>query len=89
MDRYEARTTLPFNDLERATSALRGELRLQAAYAEAGPQVPDWTTLVVTRLDDEIDHHGRTWWCWSGTVNPMPQPAATGSARTPEQPQQP
>lgn len=71
-DQLTATTTLPFPDLERATSALRGDLRLQAAYAKAGPQVPDWTTLVVIGLDDDQDDHGRTWWRWSATVAVLP-----------------
>lgn len=68
VDQYEASVTLPFPDLERATAALRGALRLRAAYAKDGPQVPDWTTLIVTALDPGTDDHGRTWWRWSGSV---------------------
>ncbi|SDP46781.1 hypothetical protein SAMN05660199_03967 [Klenkia soli] len=86
---FKAAVTLPFPDIERAKAALRGELRLQAAYTEAGPQAPDWTTMVVTELDDDTDNHGRTWWRWSATVSSMPPPAAGGSAPTTEPPLRP
>ncbi|WP_347059653.1 hypothetical protein ABC795_04190 [Blastococcus sp. HT6-30] len=41
---YRAAAALPYNDLERATAGLRGQLRVMAATDRA---MPDWTTLAV------------------------------------------
>lgn len=70
MTRHESSVTLPFDDFERATAALRGELRLAAAYG--GSLVPDWETLEVTGPDQSTDDRGRSWFTWSAAVETLP-----------------
>ena len=59
---------LPYDNLERATSGLRGRLRLMAV-ARGADAPPDWTTLVVTGPKTMKDARGNTWFEWVGTVD--------------------
>jgi len=59
-----AEVSLPFRDYERATMALHGDLRLQAAASFSGPL----GRVTVTDPVQETDDHGRTWWRWASTA---------------------
>ncbi|MGK5113400.1 MULTISPECIES: hypothetical protein [unclassified Geodermatophilus] len=71
---YRAATALPYNDRQRATAGLRGQLRL---IAGADGTVPDWSTLVVEGPEEALAAHGRMWFEWTATA------AAKGSEATP------
>ncbi len=62
---YRAAAALPYNDRERATAGLRGQLLLIAVAADA---VPDWSTLTVEGPVEAVGLHGRTWYEWTATV---------------------
>ncbi|WP_347059659.1 hypothetical protein ABC795_04225 [Blastococcus sp. HT6-30] len=62
---YKAAAALPYDDRERATAGLRGQLRLMAVCDDA---TPDWTTLNVAGPTPSPGLHGRTWFEWSATV---------------------
>lgn len=76
---FSATVSLPFNDLPRATAALRGWLRLYAT--EAGGS-PDWYTMTVAAEPSEVDSHSRTWFCWSATVVNVSETADSGRLRS-------
>jgi hypothetical protein len=56
---------LPYCNRQRATSALRGQLRLVAG---ADDVVPDWTTLFIDGPTTSAGRHGATCYEWSATV---------------------
>lgn len=60
-----AGTALPYDDLNRATAGLRGQLHELAA---AAGRVPDWSTLTVTGPIEATGAHGRTWYRFTATV---------------------
>lgn len=60
-----AEVSLPFRDDERATMALRGDLRLRAVASFGGPL----GQVTVTGPVEEVDDQGRTWWRWTATVD--------------------
>ncbi len=62
---YAATTALPYPHLQRATAALRAELRRRAA--EDG-ELPDWDTLAVTCLEETRDGRGPTWFEYRAEV---------------------
>ncbi|SDC93654.1 hypothetical protein SAMN05660690_3014 [Geodermatophilus telluris] len=55
---YQASTSLPHDNLERATAGLRAELRHRVLDA-GDPGLPDWSTLAVTGPEIAADEHGR------------------------------
>lgn len=62
---------LPFSALDRATSALRGELRAardEQALTEDPTRVLDWDTLVVDGPTVEVDPDGRSWFTYTAEV---------------------
>jgi hypothetical protein len=63
-----ATAVYPYVDRDRATAALRGQLRETVAGAGAG--VPDWTTLVVEGPTEVEGHHRRVWFVWTATGEP-------------------
>ena len=63
---YKAAAAYPYVDRERATAALRGQLRL---IALAGGGRPDWSTLVVEGPIEAPGLRGRTWFEWTASVN--------------------
>ncbi len=65
--KFTATVALPYDDPERATTRLRGELR--HALATVG-EVPDWTTLTVDGPTEVKGASGRTWYRWTATVEP-------------------
>ncbi len=68
---YEALTVLPYPNLERATAALRAELRHKAL--KHGPsQVPDWSTLEVIGPVESTDARGQVWFEYLATVQSRP-----------------
>ncbi|MDP9359638.1 MAG: hypothetical protein M3R02_30995 [Chloroflexota bacterium] len=62
---YEAAAVYPYEDRERATSGLRGQLRLMA-IADGGNL--DWTSLTVEGPTTAPGPHGATWFEWRATV---------------------
>jgi hypothetical protein len=62
---YQAAAALPYCNRQRATFALRGQLRLVAGADDA---VPDWTTLFIDGPTTSARRHGATWYEWSATV---------------------
>lgn len=62
---YRAAAALPYDNLERATAGLRGQLRLMAAIDGA---TPDWSTLALEGPVETQGLHGRTWYEWAATV---------------------
>jgi len=62
---YRAAATLSYDNRERATAGLRGQLRLMAA---AGGGTPDWTTLSVEGPTESVGLLGRIWFKWTATV---------------------
>jgi hypothetical protein len=62
---YKAAAALPYDDRHRATSGLRGQLRVMAACVGA---TPDWATLAVEGPTETPGAHGRTWFEWTATV---------------------
>ncbi|WP_448642346.1 hypothetical protein [Geodermatophilus sp. URMC 63] len=65
MATYRATTALPYDNHERATLGLRGQLRLTAM---ANGAVPDWTTLSVNGPTKAPGLYGAVWFEWSATV---------------------
>ncbi len=61
-----ATVAYPYVDLERATLALCGELRRQAATKGL---LNDWSTLAVVGPQEAPGAHGRTWYEWHATVH--------------------
>jgi hypothetical protein len=66
---YRAAAALPYNDRERATSGLRGQLRVMAGCDDA---TPDWGTLAVHGPVEVPGARGRTWFEWTATVETRP-----------------
>jgi hypothetical protein len=64
----------PYADLERATAALRGELRRVAA---AAGKMPDWATLTIEGPAEAAGTHGRTWYVWAATVGTVARSATS------------
>ncbi|MGY1830150.1 hypothetical protein ACI8AA_06920 [Geodermatophilus sp. SYSU D01180] len=62
---YRATTALPYDDRDRATAGLRGQLRLMAIADGASS---DWSTMVVTGPEEAVGRHGVVWFEWSATV---------------------
>ncbi|TYP88949.1 hypothetical protein [Blastococcus xanthinilyticus] len=62
---YRAAAALPFDDRDRVTAGLRGQLSVMAAAAGADP---DWSTLRVEGPARRTDHHGTGLSEWSATV---------------------
>ncbi|MGY1730139.1 hypothetical protein ACI798_01365 [Geodermatophilus sp. SYSU D01045] len=62
---YRATTALPYDDRERATAGLRGQLRLIAIADEA---VPDWSSLTVEGPTKAVGRHGVVWFEWAATA---------------------
>ncbi|MEX5718984.1 hypothetical protein [Geodermatophilus maliterrae] len=69
---YQASTSLPHDNLERATAGLRAELRHRVLDA-GDPGLPDWSTLTVTGPEIPADERGRPWFTWTATVESRPQ----------------
>jgi hypothetical protein len=68
---FTATTALPYENLARATAALRAELGYQLVDA-GNDELPDWDTLVVTGPLELTDHRGRTWFKYVATVESRP-----------------
>ncbi len=65
---FTATAAYPYENLERATMALRAALRHQLLAAGVrGLQV--WDTFVVTGPTTTKDARGNTWFEWVGTVH--------------------
>lgn len=62
---YRAAAALPYDDRERATAGLQGQLRL---IAGCDGLTPDWTTLSVDGPTEAQGVQGRTWFEWTATV---------------------
>ncbi len=73
---FSATAAYPYVDRDRATAALRGQLR--ETVAEAGAGVPAWSTLVVDRPTESVGLHGRAWFFWTATVEPV-RPLRSGT----------
>jgi hypothetical protein len=67
MSSYSATTALPREDLQRATAALRVELRGRL-LTDAAVDVPDWDSLVVQAPVRTVDGRGRVWFLYTATV---------------------
>jgi hypothetical protein len=65
--RYKATAALPYDNLERATSGLQGELRHALALVQ---KAPDWSTLEVDGPTEVKGASGRTWYRWTASVEP-------------------
>jgi hypothetical protein len=65
MATYRATTALPYDNRERATRGLRGQLRVTAMADSAAP---DWTTLCVTGPAEAPGPCGAVWVKWSAAV---------------------
>ena len=63
---YRAATVLPDENRERATTRLRGQLRVMADAAGA---TPDWSTLAVTGPTASTTQRGEAWFEWTGSVS--------------------
>lgn len=64
MRTYHATVAYPYDNAERATSALRGALRVKMPT----DQTPDWSTLEVAGPKKLIDQRGRAWFEYRATV---------------------
>ncbi len=62
---YRAVAVYPYKNRERATSGLRGQLRLMAI---AGGGNVDWASLTVEGPTEAPGPHGATWFEWRATV---------------------
>ncbi|MGY1736337.1 hypothetical protein [Geodermatophilus sp. SYSU D00684] len=62
---YWATTALPYDDRERATAGLRGQLRLMA-FADG--VTPDWSELTVEGPTEAVGRHDVVWFEWTATV---------------------
>ncbi len=63
---FMAIAVYPYADVERATVALRGELRRQAA---AQCLNIDWSTLTVAGPSEDPGAHGQNWYQWTASVS--------------------
>ncbi len=68
---YQASTSLPYDNLGRATAGLRAALRHRVLDA-GDPGLPDWSTLAVTGPEIITDELGRPWFTWTATVVTSP-----------------
>jgi hypothetical protein len=66
---YRAAAALPYDDRERATAGLRGQLRL-TAFADG--VTADWSTMVVEGPTEVVGRHDVLWFEWSGAVDTRP-----------------
>jgi hypothetical protein len=64
---FIASTALPYEHLERATAALRGQLRRQLLHADVH-EMPLWDTFTVQGPAEAIDARGRTTFEYRATV---------------------
>jgi hypothetical protein len=64
---FRATAALPFEHLERATTALRAELGRQLLAADVRV-MPRWETFTVTGPKEFTDLRGRTWYEYRGSV---------------------
>jgi hypothetical protein len=64
---YTATAALPYVDVARAVSGLRGQLRV---LAQRDGAVPDWAALCVGRPAEVIGLHGVVWHEWSAAIDP-------------------
>ena len=62
---YRAAAALPYDDLERVTPGLCGQLRLMA-LADDG--TPDWSTRSVEGPTETSGLHGRVWLEWTAPI---------------------
>ena len=62
---YRAAAALPYDNLERATAGLCGQLRVMAGAGEA---TPDWSTLAIEGPTEAVGLPDRTWFEWTATV---------------------
>jgi hypothetical protein len=62
---YRAAAALPFDDRDRVTAGLRGQLQVMAAAAGADP---DWSTLRVDGPARRSEQHGAGLSEWTATV---------------------
>ena len=65
---YTAATALPYKHLERATAALRAELR-QQLLASDFQEPPDWRHLTITGPVEAQDGLGRSWHWYRATLD--------------------
>ncbi|WP_336028614.1 hypothetical protein [Geodermatophilus sp. FMUSA9-8] len=82
---YQASTSLPYDNLGRATAGLRAALRHRVLDA-GDPGLLDWSTLTVTGPEITTDDLGRPWFTWTATrpVSPWPAGEAIGARRAPQ-----
>jgi hypothetical protein len=77
---YRAAVAYPCIDHDRAVATLRARLREMAA--RGGAPAVEWSTLRVVGPDEVVGAHGRVWYEWAATVEPV-------AASTGDQPQRP
>ena len=71
---FTATAAYPYVNRDRATAAIRGQLRETVARAGAG--VPDCTTLIIEGPTEVEGLHRRVWFVWTATVEPnSPDPS--------------
>lgn len=64
---FTATTALPYPHLERATAAMRAELRHRLADGGVR-EAPDWTRLAVEGPVEFTDNNGNTWFGYRATL---------------------
>ncbi len=69
---YRAAAALPYNDRNRATAGLRGQLRLMAT---ADGATLDWSTVAVEGPVTSTGLHGAMWFEWTASVEASTPPA--------------
>ncbi|MGZ4618565.1 MAG: hypothetical protein ACXV3F_07520 [Frankiaceae bacterium] len=62
---YRAAAAVPYDNSERVTAGLRGQLGMMALATGA---TPDWTTLAVEGPTAAVGLRGRGWFEWTATV---------------------
>jgi hypothetical protein len=86
-DRLTASSSWPYPHLDRATAALRAELRDQTVTLNAGRStvtVVDQDSLTVDGPSEELDARGRTWFVYTATAKTRVLRNATPGAESPE-----
>jgi hypothetical protein len=73
---------LPYDNLDRATRSLRGELRHALALVD---EAPDWSTLEMKGPTEVKGVSGRTWYRWTATVESRRPFGRTTTAAPPGQ----
>ncbi len=56
---------MPYDDLERVTAGLRGQLPIMVLADDVRP---DWSTLIVEGPTETSGSHGQVWLEWIATV---------------------